>query len=188
MAAEGCIFIDENTNKHTLYLIFENISDSYTVKSAVYKKISVKNSGSPEVDRNCPKIMKDPSVLKLEIEGEYDNSDSFEDSVTDLKEQGELTEEEIDILSNITSICFVDIEYIRNVSGPNKDTRGMKHNEEKLPWFEEIKLEKNKIYTLDEVAELYFKIKSHRFDCWYEMFGGAKIKDNKLLFNFDHGS
>lgn len=77
-----------------------------------------------------------------------------------------------------------------NIRGFNYDHRGSDHTFIKLDYFDKYQLPDN---TLKSFLEGLYKIKSHKFDKWYELFCKIKSltqKGNQIIiqFNFDHGS
>ncbi len=86
-------------------------------------------------------------------------------------------------------LFFNGILKINNTSGFNDDHRGSDHCELKLPFVDNIVLEDPTLY--DFVSALY-KLKSHKFDKWYELYTNCKVTeiDNgyRIDLEFDHGS
>ncbi len=80
---------------------------------------------------------------------------------------------------------------ITNTSGFNFDHRGSDHIPIDLPFEPSIKLEDK--FSFKELVDSMYRIKSHKFDYWYELFCGVnKVTSNtqsiKIYVNFDHGS
>lgn len=78
-----------------------------------------------------------------------------------------------------------------NVAGINTDHRGADTEEgASLPYHASFMLPKT--FTLGQLADAFYRIKSHKFDAWYELFTRVKVKckvDYILLeVDFDHGS
>ena len=100
-----------------------------------------------------------------------------------------------DIIKKYKCISFGKLRSIKNGGKYHEDDdsddddikgrRGMKMNEEYLPWFEEIDLE-DRIYTFTEVAEIFYKIKTHRFDDSYDLISKINIEDDSLVIYFSH--
>jgi hypothetical protein len=79
-----------------------------------------------------------------------------------------------------------------NTCGRNDDHRGSTHCKVFLNYESEImKLNKDDI-NLRYLAECYYRLKSHKFDKWYELFTGLKYSKIfgrvKINLEFDHGS
>lgn len=81
---------------------------------------------------------------------------------------------------------------LHNMSGYNDDHRGSDHTIIELDFCPNYKLKTN---TMRELIIGMYKIKSHKFDYWYELFIGAKLARSRsnlndiiIKFNFDHGS
>ena len=60
----------------------------------------------------------------------------------------------------------------------------------KLPFVDKVEF-KNE-FTLRQILDAYFNLKSHKFDKWYELFSSCKVKENgkdiTITMVFDHGS
>lgn len=150
--------------------------------------------------RKLLKVKNDTIIYNLadSMDVDYDRfEDMFEELISDddnkkLYEKYKVVCEQILKSVNLESIIsFFDYDNltIENASGINEDDRG---NDENilLPYIKTIKL--NSTFTLNELFVAYHKIKSHKFDYWYELFCNVDItrSDNKMLieFSFDHGS
>jgi hypothetical protein len=87
---------------------------------------------------------------------------------------------------------FKEITVI-NVSGVNVDHRGSDHTEILLPAEYSWTIKKPCI-TVQDLAEAFFRVKSHKFDSWYELYMQdylqVKLEDGVLTLTarFDHGS
>lgn len=88
------------------------------------------------------------------------------------------------------SISGYDAIIIKNIAGVNGDHRGSDHCKVYLRYHSSVEL-KCPVKMTDFIESLY-KIKSHKFDEWYEMYlrSNITIKKNKLIISidFDHGS
>jgi hypothetical protein len=78
-----------------------------------------------------------------------------------------------------------------NPYGINDDHRGSDHTPIVLPFHQNVIL--GKTFTLDDLINACYKIKSHKFDYWYELYCGVDkvyTKDDNLFISvaFDHGS
>ena len=85
------------------------------------------------------------------------------------------------ILPNIT---------LHNLAGYNSDKRGSDRTCPVLDFSTTYKVEGN---TITDLAEAYYRVKSHKFDNWYEMFMKVvEVNKNQDTFDvyidFDHGS
>ena len=100
------------------------------------------------------------------------------------------TENMTDDLNNVVFISKYKLKLI-NSCGFNDDERGSDHLKIKLDFHSEYVLNKN--FTLYDLAIACYKIKSHKFDNWYEIFLKCSkvnlIKDELVLnLDFEHGS
>lgn len=81
---------------------------------------------------------------------------------------------------------------IKNNSGFNNDHRGLNHTLIKLPFLTKINLGKK--FTLKDLIMSNSNLKSHKFDYWYELYTGCKVKKNEksntvsIVLKYDHGS
>ena len=79
---------------------------------------------------------------------------------------------------------------LQNRNGFNKDHRGSDHFKFAIP--QQVKVVLGTEFTIDQLIDALYRIKSHHTDNWYELFCGVKIIENgneKLLVcDFDHGS
>jgi hypothetical protein len=108
-----------------------------------------------------------------------------------------LDDKEVKILSenklNDIYLKCCDTIILNNLDGYNEDHRGADHTKLMLDFHRQIILKPtdNKIYFKDFV-DACFRIKSHKFDPWYEMYCGVNCikKNNKINVSvrFDHGS
>lgn len=96
---------------------------------------------------------------------------------------------DINKTKNIVLYCKHDI-HLENINGINYDCRGANRCQLNLPFHNDIEI-KTPISLYDFTTELY-RLKSHKFDKWYELYCNAKtsIEDNILFgkLSFDHGS
>jgi hypothetical protein len=81
------------------------------------------------------------------------------------------------------------LEFV-NDAGVNEDRRGSDHTKIRLPFEETVIVPKET--NLYDFAVACYLIKSHKFDYWYEFFGGIDLADKtsfyKINLGFDHGS
>lgn len=97
-------------------------------------------------------------------------------------------------MEDITNVKFIGYKNIKftNISGINYDHRGSNHTNIYLP-FEESTMVKLPI-TLDVIIDKLFRLKSNKFDKWYELYVETIVKKNKkkdiiyINVKFDHGS
>jgi hypothetical protein len=79
---------------------------------------------------------------------------------------------------------------VRNPVGVNRDHRGSDHCKIKLKYHKAI-IKKDYI-TLRELCDIFYKIKSHKWDNHYEMYCGVDVHMGKSTLtieaDFDHGS
>ena len=80
-----------------------------------------------------------------------------------------------------------------NRNGINHDHRGSDHTIIELPVYKSVNL--GKIFTLNDFMTAAYKIKSHKFDTYHELFCGIsgmlynpENKDLTIIAFFDHGS
>ena len=78
---------------------------------------------------------------------------------------------------------------IRNISGFNSDHRGSDHCQIFLKFYDKFVI--HGPITLDKFIDVSYKIKSHKFDNWYEFFWGIYVTKNNndlsVSVQFDHG-
>ncbi len=93
-------------------------------------------------------------------------------------------------LSDI-KLKFGDLHLI-NSCGFNEDHRGSDHTMIKLDFHDDYELPD--MCSLEEFANACYRLKSHKFDYWYELFCGCSVtrdEDNNtvtITISFDHGS
>lgn len=79
---------------------------------------------------------------------------------------------------------------IKNISGINDDNRGSNHFKIDLKFHDKVVCKH--FITLHDLAKIFFKIKSHKCDRWYELYERVetKINDNIITVEvlFNHGS
>jgi hypothetical protein len=101
-------------------------------------------------------------------------------------------------IKNATHVRFSSVfKRIVNKSGCNKDTRGMLVKELQLPYNNSVDVPSYKtILTINEAASLFWTVKSHHFDYWYELTNscGAVVEQTTgvakydIVIRPDHGS
>ncbi len=81
---------------------------------------------------------------------------------------------------------------IFNVAGLNHDSRGRTKADKWFDYYGRVTLEDANGVNLAKLTEALYKIKSHKFDFWYELCGSCTIYENvgdvRLDVDFDHGS
>jgi hypothetical protein len=79
---------------------------------------------------------------------------------------------------------------IVNSCGVNDDHRGSDHTKIVLDFHEEINLPST--CSAIELIDTFFRLKSHKFENWYEMYCGCEVDDVGVKYivslDFDHGS
>lgn len=77
------------------------------------------------------------------------------------------------IATQVSNIVFLMSKpvCIINTSKFNTDHRGSDHIPLKLPFESNVKL--GQTFTFKELIDSMYRIKSHKFDSWYELFGGV---------------
>ena len=92
-------------------------------------------------------------------------------------------------LKDFKLLCEKEIN-LKNENGVNKDHRGSDHTRIILDFHDNFNLPKN--CTLQEFADGCYRVKSHKFYHWYELYVGASIEQSEKKLNihlgFDHGS
>lgn len=84
--------------------------------------------------------------------------------------------------------------HLVNPKGVNWDHRGANHTRLELDFFDELNLKRDKdgCIAYSKLACALYKLKSHKFDNWYEMYIGTEtlVKNGNLYakVDFDHGS
>lgn len=112
------------------------------------------------------------------------NNESFVQQIADYLSHKSPTELKI---RGITDV------FINNISGLNEDTRGTKYLDWRLHFWEEYEVNNPEGITLHDLIIILYKIKSHKFEYWYELFTCVKevlIEDGCIRadLEFDHGS
>ena len=132
-----------------------------------------------------PEIYPDDADVKYNIEYSHDTKKNDEENQT-MEELFNRIEGNFDdtVLTGYNKIVMV------NTSGENGDHRGSNHCKINLKYHETFSLE-GPVKLVDFCSAMY-RIKSHKWDKWYELFTGARTKvENDILFilvSFDHGS
>jgi len=154
-------------------------------------------------DTECDGYISD---CELEYEDEPDNIEEYKITLNDIEEFDfnyleEWEDEEIvkttikKILSNTNNDKLFNVSnnvkiYLKNDRGINDDHRGSNHTKIRLDFNSIFQLKSN---TLSGLLEGIYRVKSHKFDTWYELFCGVKeinISSKKIVItlDFDHGS
>lgn len=118
-----------------------------------------------------------------------------EDYVYDPEEYPELKVDRVGLetlVSDMKNLVF-PADYtvtLVNTSGFNRDKRGQDKTAIKLDYHDSFQLQKN---TLKNFLQGLYRIKSHKFDKWYELFSDVKLeidgeKNITVSVRFDHGS
>lgn len=94
---------------------------------------------------------------------------------------------------DVNQIFFENFDSItfKNIRGMNTDHRGADHCDLALKFEPTISM--TQTFSLDQLIQIYFRLKSRKFDHWYELYCGCKkvSKKNKnieVCISFDHGS
>jgi hypothetical protein len=125
---------------------------------------------------------------KFEYHAEYFEADD---------EDYKMNESDLNMLmnNNISAIEFESTKpiIINNRSGFNDDHRGADHTKILLGFLPKVKLiPNNNIIRFKDFIMVCFDMKSHKFDFWYELYGGVvNTKTDKCInitVEFDHGS
>jgi hypothetical protein len=146
------------------------------------------------INNNKRYKVSDKKNIKYEVMLNNSNLD-IETYNFDILKDKKIKKRLIHILENLPSlddkvICDKKLTFV-NDAGFNKDHRGSDHTK--------IVLDFNDIYTfrpktIRDICEAILRIKSHKFDNWYELFINCyeeKDENNKEIiihFDFDHGS
>jgi hypothetical protein len=82
---------------------------------------------------------------------------------------------------------------LSNHRGDNDDARGIRYLDWKLYYWKEFDVYNESGITLHDLIIAAYKIKSHKFDAWFELFcniNSLRIDDDSLHIGtkFDHGS
>lgn len=169
--------------------------------STLFNLISIANESTPLRSKLLHRLYLIPEEIRnyYEDDGEskydYDYSMAEDEPLTeeDLEElpvrmnyfQNNRTVEIPDEDLGISSLTFINSE-----DEPNNDNRGTIDIDCTYPWTKEICVH-NPTYL--QVLQMFFAIKSHKWDRWYELFGGAAIdmldEDNPIVeISFGYGS
>lgn len=97
------------------------------------------------------------------------------------------------IKTNFKKILLIGYKslVLNNKKGINYDHRGSNHCNVYLEFYPTVFTDK--IISLNILAKYFYKLKSHKWDKWYEMFCDTDIKVDKerniiVDFRYDHGS
>ena len=93
-------------------------------------------------------------------------------------------------LHNIRCLTLV------NPAGINCDGRGVRSVELELHWWPEFTVIGTPFVSLHQLTVAFLKVKSHKFDSWYELFADVDRVEldredpaaAKWVLSFDHGS
>lgn len=130
------------------------------------------------------KIEFDFSDIEEKLTFGYDEKDEDDDAIDEKRRVNE-------IVQNLNNLVFPENYTVTLVNncGINFDERGSNKTEIELDFNDTWKLKTNSVADL---VEGLYRIKSHKFDYWYELFCDItmKITGNEIFLNFvfDHGS
>jgi hypothetical protein len=155
------------------------------------KNIHYKISSCFEDEEEIDEIASDDcdlgSKIRYLFEGKW-----IEENVTDEYDVFDPTKIKKDLKKVLSSGVVACSKYkitLMNCSGINDDHRGSDHTKIILPFQEQYVLKNN---SLKELIKGLYKIKSHKFDKWYELFSTAKVefysREIFIKLDFDHGS
>lgn len=196
--------------------VFQYIYDAYKLDynamNKIYKDVEADGSFDDTLDDNDsearwehnfePNIRQDDEYV-YKSSGEYDGIDDWEAYVGKNKYiVGKYSNLEligkIHSALNMHSPKKVKIKGVKefmllNMSGINNDVRGIRELDWKLYYWSHFFVKNESGISLDDLIVAAFKVKSHKFEGWYEMYCGI---DNALIINdklvagitFDHGS
>lgn len=206
--------IEVNDNVKNFFVsIIKLIYDSYKISHVNYEKQNYFNcsnmwsGGKPNNDHTychydlecngyeyCEShrsnIFNDNSLIYV-----YNRNINYDDDVEEFDDCNELVKQIYNYLiendDDDVIIKFKKSIILKNKRGINKDHRGSDHVPIKLPFYSKIEL--GKTVTLKNLIDACYKIKSHKFDYWYELYCGVSSitkVENKLnvYVDFDHGS
>lgn len=116
----------------------------------------------------------------------------FEQMINDIHDDADCLEFFNRDDNNLDEIIVVGHRYIsfENMSGINDDHRGSTHCKLTLDYEDTIEFER--YITLKDVCDTFYRLKSHKFDNWYEMYCRTKkMREEQNYYfelTFDHGS
>jgi hypothetical protein len=136
-------------------------------------------------------IPKNPNNVKYVIE--YEPCNDNEEEIFEMYEENpefiNMVDTSIKNLHNIQLIGYKNI-HIHNNNGINNDHRGSNHCKIALQYYDDYII--STPLTAHKLALAYYRIKSHKFDDWYELYCNCNcMAENDTLnvyLNFDHGS
>jgi len=138
---------------------------------------------------NC--TMKNRKIVDGDIEYVFNGLDKF--SLCDDISDEDCSNKIIEMIENIdedTLFKFDKKVILSNESGFNDGHRGADHTSIILDFHDEYKL--NRTFTFKDFVTACFKIKSHKYDMWYELYEECVIEKNdnsiNIITSFDHGS
>lgn len=160
-------------------------------------KVIPQNNGEAVVYPEMRKRLKKEEIVKynMDLKHVLDDEITFECIEEELDCEQCLKDE---IINKIKSIDYenidiiIDKKYIKLVNdcGINEDHRGSNHIHINLEFYDSYYLDN--LFTFHDLAEAFYKVKSHKFDAHYELYCNSKVnfKDNVIVCNlvFDHGS
>ena len=159
------------------------------------EKTDIKDYEKPiSVYQSCRLELPYKNSLPIEYNLEYnpENIDNYDKD--DCPEEYQVYELIMSAMKNrsINNIKLLyDLDFvIINDRGINEDHRGSDHTRIILDFHDNYVVKKN--CTLHKFADACYRVKSHKFDYWYELYGWIKIKKSHAFLNihldFDHGS
>jgi len=130
---------------------------------------------------------------KIEYHLSYCKEDSqldyFDESSPLEAEFYDLIDKSLTSLSDMKLICGKEI-HLYNHCGENEDHRGSDHTKIILDFHDHYILNSN--CSLQQFADACYRVKSHKFDYWYELYSDAQIMEQTDTYyidiSFDHGS
>lgn len=205
---ENDFFSTEDIIKLTK-IIFKNQKLQYVIYDDKIYFERVNLWSSKNVDKKCPCLEdKDGEKGYWKCNYKYNYYAIYDDSIRPTKEKiyvfdfndKFLSEKDYDdedkelkefflkrILPNKEKITIKENLIFQNKDGINRDHRGSTHCQLELEFIPIITIKKG-TYSFDEISNLLWNLKSHKFENWYELFCDCEYKNNKFILDFDHGS
>lgn len=162
------------------------VCDGYDKCNIMCQKcIEIKNTEDDEVVCQCFEHIPVQGDVKYVLKHVKNESLDDDDPMTDFYDFLDKNGRNIQVVRRKDKLCYDHIT-VFNPSGENVDHRGSTHCALQVDMEYEIELDLP--CSLMKFAEVLFRLKSHKWDKWYEMYTDAVIEENTLHVSFDHGS
>ena len=189
-------YIDRLTKiEHIIYMkkIYKERSNFWQKNNCETRESYDKDKECDETDCSADIHPNNPDKVKYIISTKTQEFSDFEES--DFKYYEILNEINNNVKRNGLNFVILkgfDEILLINKSGINHDHRGSNHCKVELVYYSHFKI--NNKDTLEDFANAFYRVKSHKWDKYYEMYhlsSVTKTSNNNYYFvdvEFDHGS